>query len=553
MQTRNYIILLTAIAGLGGVLYGYDIGIIGTALLYLDQCVHLSEQQVGLLASAVMVGALASSVAGGGVSDWLGRKPAMLLSALGFIASVIMIITAQGFWPLFFGRTLQGLSAGMIAVVIPVFLSECVPARTRGVGATLFQLCITLGILLAMAAGAYYQSGVNEAAAAAAGDAAKRLAVEDHAWRSMFRSSIWPAVLFLGVALLASESPRWLFRRGRKERAAEVLRQSREPALAELELREMEELTGLAAERRQAGGDSLWQRQYVVPLLLAVMLLAINQATGIVAVFTFPVVMLHQCGLSESAASHTGVWLALTNFTVTILGVLLVDRLGRRRLLRIGTGILILALSVGVFTFWHVESGWQDVSTRLQQAVTGNTLTLPVTAMAPAAAGPVQVNVVYAYDGREQMALVRSDAADPVLSLKPDPKAPAAGLKILRAKFSAAPDAATGRRIFACLLLYIAGFAFGPGVCLWLLSAELLPTRVRSLGMGVGVLANALVSIGTTAAFLPVVGNYGYAAMWGLWLLCTIAYFLFATFALPETKGKTLEEIEAHFARPHGK
>jgi MFS transporter, SP family, solute carrier family 2 (myo-inositol transporter), member 13 len=547
VKTRSHIAFLVAIAGLGGLLYGYDIGIIGTALLYLDKCVRLGEQEVGMLASAVMVGALASSIVGGGFSDWLGRKKAMMISALLFAASVVMIVTAQGFWPLFFGRTLQGLSAGMIAVVIPVFMSECVPAKIRGLGSTVFQLSITLGILLAMAAGAYYQAGVKDAVAAAAGDPARILAVEDAAWRNMFRSSIWPAIAFFLVALVVSESPRWLFRRGRKEMALAVLLKGRDRAQADLEMREMEAVTGAARERRQAGGDPWFQRHYIVPLILAVVLLGLNQATGIVAVFTFPVVMLHQSGLSESAASHTGVWLALTNFTVTIFGVLLVDRLGRKRLLKIGTGVILLALTAGMLTFLKVEAGRQDVSARLQSAVAGNTLTMPVKDIVPSSSGPVQVNVIYAYNGREQMTLVRSDAAEPVLSLKPDAKSPAAELKIVRAKFSAAPNAQTGRIIFGCLLLYIVGFAFGPGVCLWLMSAELLPTRVRSLGMGLGVLFNALVSIGTTAVFLPVVGNFGYAAMWAVWLACTLAYFLFAAFVLPETKGKTLEEIEAGF------
>jgi len=549
MKSRSYLVLLVSIAALGGLLYGYDIGIIGTALLYLDKCVRLSEGQVGMLASAVMVGALASSVLGGGLSDWLGRKKAMMISALLFAVSVIMIVTAQGFWPLFFGRTLQGLSAGMIAVVIPVFMSECVPAKTRGLGSTVFQLCITLGILLAMAAGAYYESGVEAAVAAAAGDATKIMGIEDAAWRNMFRSSIWPAIVFFFVAFIASESPRWLFRHGRKEKALAVLLKGRDQAQADLELREMEEVTGRAKDRHGAGGDSLFQRHYLVPLIFAVVLLGINQATGIVAVFTFPVVMLHQSGLSESAASHTGVWLALTNFTVTIFGVLLVDRLGRKMLLKIGTSIIIVALILGVITFLKVESGRQDVSAKLQSAIVGNTLTIPVKDIAPSSGGNVQVNVVYAYGGKEQMTLVRSDAAEPVLTLKPDAKTPAANLKIVRAKFSAAPAQQTGQIIFACLLLYIAGFAFGPGVCLWLMSAELLPTRVRSFGMGVGVLFNALVTIGTTAVFLPVVGNFGYAAMWGVWLVCTVVYFLFAAFVLPETKGRTLEEIEAHFAK----
>jgi MFS family permease len=550
MKDKSYLVRLTAIAGLGGLLYGYDIGIIGTALLYLDRCVRLSEQEVGLLASAVMVGALVSSLVGGGLADWVGRKKAMLLSALLFAASVVTIVTATGFWPLFFGRTLQGLSAGMIAVIIPVFMSECVPARIRGIGSTVFQLCITLGILLAMAAGAYYQAEVKTAVAAMAGDAARVLAIEDEAWRNMFRSSIWPAGLFFLVALMVSESPRWLFRRARKEKAFEVLLKARERTQAELEMREMEEVTGAAPEQRATGGrDSLWQRRYLVPLILAVVLLGINQATGIVAVFTFPVVMLHQSGLSEAAASHTGVWLALTNFLFTIFGVLLVDRLGRKALLKIGTGIMIVALTVGVFTFWSVERGRLDVSDRLQRAVTGNTLSIPVKDISPSSGGIVQVSAVYAYGAKEQTVLVRSDSPQPVLALSPDAKTGSAPLKIRRAKFSPAPDQQTGRIIFGCLLLYLVGFAFGPGVCLWLMSAELLPTRVRSIGMGVGVLGNAVVSIATTAVFLPLVGNFGYAAMWAIWLACTVAYFVFAAAILPETKGRTLEEIEAQFAR----
>ena len=163
---------------------------------------------------------------------------------------------------------------------------------------------------------------------------------------------------------------------------------------------------------------------------------------------------------------------------------------------------------------------------------------------------PVQVNVLYAYGREEQIKIVRSDAKKPVLVLEPGEKdKPDAKLEIIRAKFSAAPSETMGYIIFACLIVYIAGFAVGPGVCLWLMSAELLPTRIRSLGMGVGVLCNALVSIGSTSCFLPVVGNWGYAAMWAIWLGCTAAYFLFAAFLLPETKGKTLEEIEEHFAK----
>ena len=542
---------MVAIAGLGGLLYGYDLGIISTALLYLGKCVELSEAQIGLLASAVMVGALASSLVGGGCSDLMGRKKTLIFSALLFIVSVVLIVTAHGFWPLFFGRTLQGLSAGMISVVVPVFMSESVPARIRGTGSTLFQLSLTLGILFAMAAGAFYQAGVSRAVAAATGDAARILVAEDRAWRNMFWSSIWPALLFFAVTIFASESPRWLFQHGRQEEAFAVLLRGRDRAQAELEMAEMTTMD--QSSKRSPSGpspDSLLRRHYLVPLALAVALLGLNQSTGIVAVFTFPVVMLHQSGLSEAAASTTGVWLALTNFLVTIFGVLLIDKLGSKTLLKIGTGTIILALMVGVFTFRQAEAGREDVSSQLRSAIAGsNTLDLALKQIAPSDSSGEQVQVVYTYDHVEKTALVRTLDADPVLRLHPDAKSPQAQLKILRAELNAIPSEATGHIVFACLLVYIIGFAFGPGVCLWVLSSELLPTRIRSFGMGVGVLFNAVVSIASTASFLPIVGRFGYAAMWGIWLGFTVLYFLFTVFLLPETRNKTLEEIEAGFVR----
>jgi SP family myo-inositol transporter-like MFS transporter 13 len=550
MTKKTTNLLLVAIAGLGGLLYGYDLGIISSALLYLDKCVHLSEAEVGMLASAIMIGALASSVIGGGLSDLLGRKKTLIISAFLFVASVAIIVLSHGFMTLFLGRTLQGLSAGMIAVVVPVFMTECAPAKVRGLSSTVFQLCITLGIAVAMAAGALYQSGVDTAVKAAAGDATKIFAAQDGAWRSMFLSSAWPAIAFVIVAFIVSESPRWLFRKGHKEKARAVLASDRDEAQVELEMREMEELSDTHIAAEAAGSNSIFQRRYLVPLALAITLMAINQATGICAVLTFPVVMLSQAGLSEGDAAHTGVWLAVASFITTIFGVLLVDKLGRRMLLKIGTSVILIALGVGIFTYRKTESGRVDVTSALAAKITPEGLSIPVKDIAPSESSLTQVSVQYALGGVEQpIVFLRSDAANPVLELKTDKAKPDAKLEILRAKFSPAASAETGRIIFGCLILYIIGFAFGPGVCLWLVSAELLPTRVRSIGMGIGVLANAGVTIATTSLFLPIVGTYGYAVMLGIWFVCTLGYFLFSTFLLPETKGKTLEEIEAHFAK----
>lgn len=549
MKPKSYTIILVSIAALGGILYGYDLGIIGIALLYLDKCVSMSESQVGLLAAAVMIGALASSVIGGGLSDMIGRKKTLMVAAVLFTISVFMIILSHGYLPLFLGRVLQGLSAGMIGVVVPIFMTECAPAKIRGLSATTFQLCICVGYSISMASGAWYQAVAETAITGVAGEAARILAIQDHAWRMMFLTSVYPAVVFFVLALLVAESPRWLFRHGRKDKALANLLKTRNQEQAALEIAEMEELAASASVLKGSGGDSLFKRHYWMPLLLAVTLLAINQATGINSVLPFMALMLKQAGLSELLAGKSALILTTYLMFPTIFGVLLVDKLGRRRLLQIGTSLIMIALTAGVLIFWSVEAGRTDVSDKLRAAVAGSSLLVPVTELGDSTKGPVQVSVQYAFGkGADQSCLVRSDAKESILKLVPGEKDAGAELRILRAKFSAAPAEKVGWMVCVCILLYLTGFCFGPGVVLWLMSAELLPTRVRSLGMGVGVLGNALVSIAFTWMFLPVVGNYGYAAMWGVWGICTLAYFLFATFGLPETRGKTLEEIEAHFA-----
>lgn len=540
--------LLIAIASLGGLLYGYDLGIIGTALIYLNKCMHLTEAETGVLATAVFIGSLAASVVGGGLSDFIGRKKSLIASALIFVASVAMIVLAKDFTLLLAGRILQGLSAGMIAVTVPVYMAECAPARVRGMTSTLFQFGITIGIAVAMATGWWYAQGVESASKLVTGDAAAIFKIEDHAWRMMFASSAYPTLVFILIALVVAESPRWLFKHGKKDAARRILCASRDEAQAELEMTEMEELAGRAHAHATANGDSLFQRRYLLPLILAVTLLSINQATGICAVLTFPTIMLSESGLTVADAAKAGVWMTVVNVIFTIPGVLLVDRIGRKGLLKIGTGAIILALAVGVWTYRKTETGRIDVTSTLNAVIKDNTLTIPVKLISPSEAAVTQVSVRYAIDGKEQSPVfLRSDAPNPVLEIKSDAKG--GKLEILRAKFNASPSETSGRIIFVCLLVYLAGFSFGPGVCLWLMSAELMPTRVRSMGMGLGVLGNSLVTAATMLLFLPIVGNYGYSAMWGVWLVCTVAYFAFAAFILPETKGKTLEEIEAHFAK----
>ncbi len=187
------------------------------------------------------------------LADWLGRKPLMVLSGVTFVLSIPVIALSHGYGPLFLGRLLQGISGGLIGVVVPLYLAECLVASTRGKGTGIFQWLLTLGIVSAALIGIYYSYRVLDVSQAA--DAATLFAFKDQAWRRIFWVSLPPGMLFVIGSLLVAESPRWLFRRGKEQAALAALLRSRTAAQAELELREMEQ-TATAAAKISPGAEN---------------------------------------------------------------------------------------------------------------------------------------------------------------------------------------------------------------------------------------------------------------------------------------------------------
>src|ERR1017187_8122569 len=181
---RGYNLFLLLVAGLGGLLYGIDVGIIGGALPYLEATSHLTAAELSVIVAAVLLGSVFSTLFAGLLADEMGRKPLMVLSGLTFIVSIPVIALSQGYGPLFFGRLLQGISGGLIGVVVPLYLAECLSASTRGKGTAVFQWMLTLGIVAAALVGIYYSYRVESVARAA--DAATLFNFKDQAWRRIF-------------------------------------------------------------------------------------------------------------------------------------------------------------------------------------------------------------------------------------------------------------------------------------------------------------------------------------------------------------------------------
>ncbi len=537
------------IAGLGGLLYGIDIGIISAALLYLSKTVDLTVSQTSAIVAAVLGGSMISSLIAGFFADWFGRKKMVILSGLLFVSSVGLIVLSHGFVPLLLGRLLQGFSGGVIAVVVPLYLAECLSANTRGRGSAIFQFMLTFGIVAAALTGWYYIRQAESAIQAAANDPVLIRAAQDHAWRGMFLSVIYPGVVFFVGAFFLSETPRWLFRRGRTAEANAALRRASSEEEAQREMREMEELALENKQQAAAHTGSLLQRKYAIPFVLACVILALNQATGINSILGYLIVILKQAGMSASHAAQGDLAVKLLNCVMTIVAVALIDKKGRKFLLSVGTGGIVIALLGIAFFFYAFESHRTDITPLVQTHLQSDTLKLSsseIKQWAPAESGPVALTVLYSYGSGDKMVTLVSTESE-TLSLAPDPTFPAEHLSIKHAFLSNVPAERSGWFITLGLALFIACYSVGPGVVVWLTLSELMPTRIRSAGMGIALLLNQGVSTLIAGVFLPLVSRYGYYSMFLIWAVCTVVYFITAVFFLPETKGKTLEEIERLF------
>ncbi len=583
MVTSNAVVLddkrvfynrfLLIVAGLGGLLYGVDVGIIAGALPYLEATSGLNAGQLSIVVAAVLLGSVISTLFAGLLADWMGRRSLMALSGVMFVISIPMIALAHGYGPLVFGRLLQGVSAGLIGVVVPLYLAECLTATNRGKGTGIFQWLLTLGIVAAALVGAYFSYRVDEVAKL--GDAAKLLAFKDSAWRGIFWVSLPPGILFVIGSFMVAESPRWLLRGGKSDAAYAALLRSRSTEQADLELREMQDIS-TAEHAKTSGGskakDSLLRRKYVIPFVLACIILACNQTTGINSIIAYNTNILLQSGLSDFASHWGYVIFTIINFAVTFGGVVLVDRKGRKFLLGIGTAGIIISLLCTGLIFRRTESLRVDIKDEVQKLVAADqTLVLrydQALTQSVAGAGPKSLVVIYSYgDFRAATPVLRSDdsAAKPV-EIKRESSIPAnkvvaffsspfgdldaarqAPLRIENALVTPIPADRTGWTVAITLFIFMAFYAVGPGVCVWLALSELMPTRIRSNGMSIALVLNQAVSTTIAAIFLPTVGKYGYSTMFFGFAACTVIYFVTATWFLPETKGKTLEEIEAHF------
>ncbi|HEU4656891.1 MAG TPA: MFS transporter [Capillimicrobium sp.] len=402
---------ITAIAAVGGFLFGYDTGVISGALLFIRQDFDLTAFEEGAIVGSLLLGAMIGALAGGSWADRFGRKRTIVAAAALFVAGIVLAILAESEYVLILARFVIGLGVGVASDTVPLYIGEMAPPETRGRLVSMNQLMITVGIVAAYLVD-YAFSG-------------------DEDWRAMFAVGLIPAAI-LGLGMLTlPESPRW--------------------ARSQAESRVRRDWRALAA------------RNLRLVLAIGIGLAVLQQITGINTVIYYAPTILQEVGLASDNAILSAVPIGIVNIAMTVVSILVIDRVGRRPLLIVSlTGMVISIAGLGVV----FEAG------------------------------------------------------------------------------------AGGALAVVCLVAYVAAFAVGMGPIFWLLIAEIYPQRVRGEAMSVATASNWLANFAVAQTFPLLLSAIGSAATFWIYAGLGVLAIWFALALVPETKDRTLEELEAELVGP---
>jgi len=436
---RGFILRISSIAALGGVLYGYDMGIIAAAALFVKHTFTLSALMEEWVVSIVLIGAMIGAIVGGAVADRIGRRATLVWAAGIFIVGSLLAPLSTSVAMLIVARAIIGIGIGFTSVTAPVYVSELAPPQSRGMLIGLYQFALTVGIALANLVGYWLAA--------------------QQAWRLMFGVAVVPTLFFLIVILTVPESPRWLFAHARPKDAEAVLRSYTDDVGAQQFLADIEE--GLRTPLEQSW-SALWSPAVRGALFIAVGLTVLQQVTGINTIIYYGPQIFELAGsASHASAIFATLLVAVVNVLATVVGIALVDRIGRKPLLYAGVSGMTVALFALSFAFNH----------------------------------------------------------------------------------TGALGASLGAVAIACLMVYIACFAFSLGAIAWILVAEVFPLRVRGRGVAAGTLFSGIANFAVSLTFLSLINSLGSAGTFAIYGTLSIATLVFVRFVVPETCGRDLESI----------
>ena len=339
-QNIGLVITIAAIASTGGLLFGFDTGVISGALPFLRQSWGLTTGQQELVTTAVLVGAVLGALSSGRITDIVGRKKVIIVTSLIFAAGSILTGAAPSMWFLVFSRILLGVAIGISSFAVPLYISEISPTRVRGAMVSSFQLMITIGIVASYFSDLAFADESNP-----------------FSWRWMFYVGVFPAIILLVGMLFLPETPRFLFAKGKEEEGRRVLEKVEDPALVEAAIKKIKD--EIALEQESVGFSELFGKTWRTPLMIAIGIMFVQQFVGINTVIYYAPTLFIIAGFEGArAAIAATVSVGVVNVLATVVAMFMIDKLGRRKLYFIGlVGIMISLTALGIFFFMKDSLG----------------------------------------------------------------------------------------------------------------------------------------------------------------------------------------------------
>jgi SP family arabinose:H+ symporter-like MFS transporter len=516
--STRYTVRIALIVALGGFLMGFDASVISGVVTFIEPEFNLSNIELGWAVASLTLTATIAMMLAGPLSDRFGRRPVLKIAAVLFTVSAVASALAPDYVTLVAARMLGGLGVGAALIIAPMYIAEIAPPDIRGRMVSFNQLNIVIGITIAFFSNYLILSlGQSELAWAQA------LRLGEWNWRWMLGVEALPAIFYFFALYSVPESPRWLVMRNRYEEALEIMAQVSGRTRAEADLKNVQSSMRAEAREERASIRELFQPSMKLVLTIGVSVAILQQITGINSVFFYAPMIFEQSGIGTDASFMQAVLVGLVNLVFTVLAILLIDKLGRRPLLGIGlVGIaacmLLLSYGFGAATYTIsselIASLPQEISTDALLPLVDQTFNSDV-AFREAVVAAVG-NGVYS---SHQSAIVSS-----AIEMNPT-------------------------LILIGILGFVASFAISLGPVMWVLFSELFPNRIRGIAISFVGLINSAVSFTVQLVFPWELQNLGNSMTFLIYGGFAVAGLLFVMRLLPETKGRSLEELEAELVR----
>ena len=502
------LISIAFVVSLGGFLFGFDAGIISGVMSYASPEFNLSDIQSGWVVSSPSWAAMIAMLFSGRLSDKIGRKKMLLFVAFLYAISAVFSALAWSYEILYIARMIGGLAFGAALVLAPMYIAEISTAENRGKLVSLQQLNIVFGFFAAFLSN-YFFNKYNTSG--------ETFLTDNNVWRWMLGVELLPALLYLVFLFFVPKSPRWLYLKEKIEEAKNVLHSIHGKIIADLEIASIEENIKSEKNKTPVQLKDLLKPTLRFILFVGLAVGIIQQITGINAVYFYATSIFKQTGIGTDAAFSSGVLLSRISVVFTFVAIYLIDRMGRRPLLLLGTAGVAISLLLCAYGF--KQATYQLTQKKVSQ---------------------------FNFQGSQKLISLVDKVYDSDIDFKDDLKS-LLGNRIYSKNDGVILEAATtikANLVLMGILGFIACFAFSLGPVMWVLLSELYPLKYRGLAIGVIAFVNSLISSIVQLIFPWELSNLGNALTFFIFGIIALIGFVIFIKILPETKGKSLEELE---------